>query len=95
MKPVYDRLSRRQFLVGAGGALVALPLLPSLLPREARAAATAQASSERYFAHMTTWHSVFQSQFFGPLLDLPPTQTQSFGRLLGLHRSGWRFAVPR
>ena len=81
MKPVYDRLSRRQFLVGAGGALVALPLLPSLLPREARAAVTAQASSERYFAHMTTWHAAFQSQFFGPLLDLAPTQTQSFGGL--------------
>ncbi|MEP7295295.1 MAG: DUF1552 domain-containing protein [Burkholderiales bacterium] len=79
MKPAYNRLSRRQFLVGTGGALLPLPLLPSLLPREARAAATAQASSERYFVHMTTWHAVFQSQFFGPLLDLAPTQTQTYG----------------
>jgi len=30
-----NRLSRRRFLVGAGGAALALPLLPSLLPRAA------------------------------------------------------------
>lgn len=79
MKPAYDRLSRRQFLIGAGGTMLPLPLLPSLLPREARAAAVTQAASERYFVHMTTWHAAFQSQFFGPLLDVPPTLTQTFG----------------
>lgn len=75
MKPHYDPLKRRQFLLGTGGALLALPLLPSLLPREVRAQATAAASAERYFVHMTTWHGVFQSQFFGPLLDVAPAQT--------------------
>lgn len=75
MKPIYNRLTRRQFLAGTGGTLLALPLLPSLLPREARAAALAQASSERYFVHMTTWHGVFQSQFFGNLLNQMPTQS--------------------
>jgi hypothetical protein len=78
MKPVFDRVSRRQFLVGAGGAALALPLLPSLLPRAAEAQTMATASAERYFAHMTTWHGVFQSQFYGPLLDATPTQTQTY-----------------
>lgn len=34
-----DRVSRRMFLTGAGGALLGIPLLGSLLPRQARAAA--------------------------------------------------------
>ncbi len=80
MKPAYDRLRRRQFLVGTGGAMLALPLLPSLLPKEVRAAdATAVAAGERFFVHMTTWHGVFQSQFFGPLLDAAPAATATSG----------------
>ncbi|GAA0764361.1 DUF1552 domain-containing protein [Ideonella azotifigens] len=78
MKPAYNPLTRRQFLIGGGTAL-ALPLLPSLLPREARAAAQAALSAERYFVHMTTWHGVFQSQFYGPLLDLAASQTTTAG----------------
>jgi hypothetical protein len=78
MKPAFNRLSRRQFLIGAGGASLALPLLPSLLPRNAEAQAMAAMSSERYFAHMTTWHGVFQSQYFGTLLNAQPTQTQTY-----------------
>jgi hypothetical protein len=79
MKPAFDRLSRRQFLIGTGGTALALPLLPSLLPKEARAATLAAASSERYFVHMTTWHGVFAPQFFGPLLDQAAAQTQTYG----------------
>ncbi len=79
MKPVFDRVSRRQFLMGTGGALVAMPLLPSLLPREVEAQTMAAASQERYFAHMTTWHAVLQAQFYGTLLDLKPTQTMTYG----------------
>ena len=79
MKPAFDRLSRRQFLIGTGGTALALPLLPSLLPKEARAAAVAAASAERYFVHMTTWHGVFASQFFGPLLDQAPAKSQTYG----------------
>ena len=79
MKPAFNPLSRRQFLIGAGGTALALPLLPSLLPREARAATEAAASAERFFVHTTTWHGVFQSQFFGPLLDQVPAATQSYG----------------
>jgi hypothetical protein len=37
----YDGRTRRQFLQGASGALLALPFLPSLLPREAQAQAAA------------------------------------------------------
>ena len=79
MKPAFNRLSRRQFLVGSGGTLLALPLLPSLLPREARAATEAAAAAERYFVHMTTWHGVFQSQFYGPLLSATPADRVSAG----------------
>ena len=79
MKPVYDRLRRRQFLMGSGGALLALPLLPSLLPRDARAQAETGSAAERFFVHMTTWHGVFQSQFFGPLLDGAPALTGTAG----------------
>jgi hypothetical protein len=79
MKPVFDRISRRQFLIGTGGTALALPLLPSLLPRGAEAATVAAASAERYFVHMTTWHGVFQSQFFGPLLDQTASLSQSYG----------------
>lgn len=79
MKPHFDRVSRRQFLLGAGGAALAVPLLPSLLPHEAQAQAMAQASAERYFVHMTTWHGVFQSQFYGQLLDAAPSQTMTHG----------------
>ena len=75
MKPKFDPVSRRQFLLGAGGVALALPLLPSLLPREAEAQTVAAASAERYLAHMTTWHGVLQAQFYGSLLDLPATAT--------------------
>lgn len=36
----YDKTTRRQFLIGSGKSLLALPILPSLLPREALAQAT-------------------------------------------------------
>jgi len=79
MKPAFNRFSRRQFLLGAGGTALALPLLPSLLPREAQAAAMASASAERYFVHTTTGHGLFQQEFYGPLLTQAPTLTQTFG----------------
>ena len=79
MKPTFDPVSRRQFLVGAGGAALALPLLPSLLPRHAEAQTLAAASAERYFAHMTSWHGVLQDQFYGSLLQLPVAQTAMHG----------------
>ena len=46
------RLSRRRFLQGAGGALLALPTLPSLLPRTARAST----ARDRCFFAFGTWH---------------------------------------
>lgn len=79
MKPLYDRISRRQFLRGSAGALLALPLLPSLLPREVEAQAVAQASGERYMVHMTTWHACFQQPYFGSLLDATPAATTTHG----------------
>jgi Protein of unknown function (DUF1552) len=41
MSIVYNRFNRRQFLLGTGGAVLTLPLLPSLLPSQARAQAMA------------------------------------------------------
>lgn len=78
MKPAFDRLRRRQFLLGAGGALLAIPTLPSMLPREARAQAMG-AAQQRYFAHFATWHGAYQSQVFGSLLSLPVAATMQFG----------------
>lgn len=79
MKPLYDKLSRRQFLRGAGGTLLALPLLPSLLPRDAEAQATSAASAERYFVHMTTWHGCFQEPYFGAMLNTAPNARTTHG----------------
>jgi hypothetical protein len=42
---------RRQFLRGSGGLLLAIPFLPSLLPRGARAASTAK---PRFFVNLST-----------------------------------------
>lgn len=44
----YDRLRRRLFLQGLGGTILALPLLPSLLPKSARA--QAGTGPKRFFA---------------------------------------------
>lgn len=44
--------SRRRFLRGAGGAALALPTLPSLLPRSAHASS----SRDRCFFAFATWH---------------------------------------
>lgn len=81
MKPVFDRTTRRQFLRGAGGAVLALPLLPSLLPRDVEAQAVAQMSNERYFVHMTTNHALFAESYYGPLLTATPTATMTHGGL--------------
>jgi len=48
-----DSISRRRFLRGAGGASLALPILPSLLPRSARAQDTGAAPC---FIAMATHH---------------------------------------
>lgn len=45
----YDPISRRHFLRGAGGFLLALPILPSLLARNAMAAAT-----DKFFVFITS-----------------------------------------
>ncbi len=57
-----SRFNRRQFLRGAGGAALALPTLPSLLPRSARAAST----RDRAFFAFATWHGGVWSQNMWP-----------------------------
>jgi hypothetical protein len=45
---------RRQFLRGLGGTLLAVPFLPSLLPRTASAQTAAAATQRRFFINMST-----------------------------------------
>ncbi len=53
----YDPLGRRLFLTGLGGAAVAIPFLPSLLPRELQAKAEAQgATAPRRFLAIKTYN---------------------------------------
>jgi len=73
MKPAFNKLSRRQFLLGTGGLALPLPLLPSLFPGNAEAQVV-QESAKRFFVQTTTYHAVFASQFYGPLLDVAPTE---------------------
>lgn len=55
----YDRLNRRLFLIGAGGAALALPFLPSLLPRELRRTVEAQPPTPpRRFLAMKTYNEL-------------------------------------
>jgi hypothetical protein len=52
---------RRQFLKGAGGTLLAMPFLPSLMPREAKA----QTVRPKYFVSLATSHgAVYQQHMF-------------------------------
>lgn len=62
----FDPTSRRLFLTGAGGALLALPLLPSLLPRSLRPLARAQPGEvPRRFVAIKTYNGA-------PVLDWYP-----------------------
>ena len=60
----FNTLNRRLFLRGAGGAMLALPWLPSLLPRSARAQASAV---PRRFIAIKTYNGT-------PVLDWYPRQ---------------------
>lgn len=73
MKPAFNAVSRRQFLLGTGGLALPLPLLPSLFPGSAQAQ-LADEASKRFLVHTTTYHAVFAEQFFGPLLNATPTE---------------------
>lgn len=52
MKNARPRADRRRFLLGAGGAALALPVLPSLWPGES----AAQAAQGRCFVHLVNGH---------------------------------------
>ncbi|MEM9073098.1 MAG: DUF1552 domain-containing protein, partial [Myxococcota bacterium] len=64
----FKRSSRRLFLTGAGGAVLALPFLPSLLPRALRKSVEAQGmSAPKRFVGMKTYNGA-------PVLDFYPRQ---------------------
>lgn len=55
----FNKTSRRLFLTGAGGAVLALPWLPSLLPRAVRNAAKAQAGpAPKRFVALKTYNDL-------------------------------------
>jgi hypothetical protein len=75
-EPYTLKIDRRLFLRGAGGALLALPILPSLLtPREAKAEA---AAANKCFVHMRTPHGAITTANMWPG-DAALTDTMSYG----------------
>jgi hypothetical protein len=71
------RLTRRQVLLGAGGVSVALPLLPSLLPRRTWAASATFAQHPRLVWLATGHGGAYESNMF-PSPSLLTTQTALF-----------------
>jgi hypothetical protein len=59
----FNRFSRRQFLVGAGGYSILIPFLPSLMSREAQAAAT---TNPRRLMIMNYDHNIMASENIQP-----------------------------
>tara|TARA_B100001750_G_scaffold132058_1_gene104969 strand:- start:259 stop:1893 length:1635 start_codon:yes stop_codon:yes gene_type:complete len=69
----FDPIRRRLFLTGIGGAALALPWLPSLLPRSLRPAAKAQeAPVPRRFVALKTYNGA-------PVLDWYPLSKVGYG----------------
>ena len=59
------RIGRRQFLVGRGGALVAIPFLGALLPRGAKA----QAPNPKFLVTMMSQHGGVWPEYMYPSSD--------------------------
>ncbi|MDD9945307.1 MAG: DUF1552 domain-containing protein [Myxococcales bacterium] len=70
-----SHLSRRMFLQGSGGALLAIPSMVSLLPRAARAQEAASAPPVRYVQWITN-HGQFK-QHFWPADRFAPNETEA------------------
>ncbi len=62
----YCKLSRRQFLQGAGGFTLSLPLLPSLLAREAEAEVPLNA---KFLIHLSTDHGGLHPDRWRPAIN--------------------------
>ena len=62
----FNRTTRRMFLTGAGGAVLAMPLLSSLLPRELRSVAQAGGPTPpRRFLALKTYNGMPVDEFWG------------------------------
>ncbi len=72
--------SRRFFLQGAAGALLALPFLESVRPREVKAA-----PPPRSFIGIGAWNGLFR--MYGPDSQLMPKTPEQNGSLVGLTKS--------
>ena len=89
----YNKFSRRMFLEGAGGALLTIPFLNSLVPSEARAAEGVPI--KRYFNMNTVFHVGHHRNWFpklttlaNPLVIPGSPHTGSYDRLSNLVGSG-------
>lgn len=97
------RPSRRMFLLGAGGAMLAIPFLPSLVPREARAQTTPGAVPKRYVSLWTNYDYGHPRHWYPTLGTLSQSLTkpgeaavgyQSLRSLLGTNRGLSRILGP-
>ncbi len=80
----WDKHSRRLFLQGAGKATLALPLLPSLMPRELWGQTVAP--SLRYIGITSELGYAFHADWF-PKLDRPTNRVDQPGELPFYHQS--------
>lgn len=88
MSVKYDRINRRQFLIGTGGYFLVLPFLPSLLSKEALAQVV---TKPKRLLVTTMGHNMMSSQIINPALA---TQTLSTGaRQLKLSTSNAQLAT--
>ncbi len=67
------KMNRRQFLHGAGGASLILPMLPSLLMKEALAACTPTGCSPRFIAIYSRHGALTQANWYPSGLPSTPT----------------------
>ena len=84
MSSKYDKQSRRQFLISAGGFTLSLPLLPSLLSKEA----FASVSSKKRYVNFSFGHNMMKSKYIPSALANIPTGNNGAKELILSQYSG-------
>ena len=80
MSVVYCKKTRRQFLVGTGNTLLALPFLPSLFSSEA--SAQTAAANDRKLMLFVTDHNMMRESWINPLQITTQFRTQGTKEML-------------
>lgn len=85
MSVKYDRMTRRQFLIGVGGYFLVVPFLPSLLSREALAQVT---TGPRRLLITTVEHNMVANQILSPsVANIPLSSGISYRTLNDLNQN--------